>query len=245
MVVCSRERPEDLARCLASLRLLRYDDLEVLVVDNAPTTGRTRDVVEAAGDPRVRYLCEPRPGLSRARNHGVRASTRGHRRLHRRRLRVDASWLDAPVRGFSREAEVGWGTRFAPAAFEVGRGSGDELLPFRAGTVGAGASFAVSRAALVRIGGFDEALGAATASGGGEDLDCFSRLLLEGFVIAYEPSSVAWHYHRRAEEEIWRQLVGYGSGLTAYATKQLVSRRSRGAALRRLRSRRGSSNGTA
>ena len=258
VVVCTRERPDDLARCLASIGRLQYDLLEVIVVNNAPATGRTREVVKAAGDPRIRYACEPRPGLSRARNHGVRVSRGKIVAFTDDDVRVNACWLDSLVRGFCREsgvgcvtgcvlpaeletwaqalfdAKVGWGTRFAPALFDVRRGSGDQLLPFRAGTVGAGASFAVSRAALGRVGSFDEALGAGTPSCGGEDLDYFSRLLLEGFVIAYEPSSVAWHYHRRTEEEIRRHLVGYGCGLTAYATKQLVSRRSRGAALRRL-----------
>ena len=258
VVICSRERPDDLARCLASVRRLRYDDLEVIVVNNAPATGRTREVVEAAGDPRIRYACEPRPGLSRARNHGVRVSRGEIVAFTDDDVRVNARWLDSLVRGFCREsrvgcvtgcvlpaeletraqelfdAKVGWGSRFAPAVFDVGRGSGDQLLPFRAGTVGAGASFAVSRAALERVGDFDEALGAGTPSCGGEDLDFFSRVLLEGFVIAYEPSSIAWHYHRRTEEAIRRQMVGYGAGLAAYATKQLVSRRSRGEAVRRL-----------
>jgi GT2 family glycosyltransferase len=173
-------------------------------------------------------------------------------------VRVDASWLEALVRGFCRAARVGcvtgcvlpaeleteaqelfdakagWGSRFSPALYDLSSASGDELLPFRAGTVGAGASFAVSRAALERVGGFDEALGAGTPSRGGEDLDYFSRLLLDGFAIAYEPSSVAWHYHRRTEDAIRRQMTAYGSGLAAYATKQLVSPRSRGEAVRRL-----------
>ena len=258
VVVCTRERPDDLARCLDAIARLRYEDLEVVVVDNAPSTSRTREIVEAADDPRIRYTTEPAPGLSRARNHGVRVSRGQIVAFTDDDVRVDASWLEALVRGFSRtdrvgcvtgcvlpaeleteaqqlfDAKAGWGSRFSPAVYDLSRASGDKLLPFRAGTVGAGASFAVSRAALERVGGFDEALGAGTPSRGGEDLDYFSRVLLDGFVIAYEPSSVAWHYHRRTEEAIRRQMTGYGCGLAAYATKQLVSPRSRGEAVRRL-----------
>ena len=258
VVVCTRERPDDLARCLDAIARLRYEDLEVVVVDNAPSTPRTREVVAAADDPRIRYTTEPAPGLSRARNHGVRVSRGQIVAFTDDDVRVNASWLEALVRGFSRtdrvgcvtgcvlsaeleteaqelfDAKAGWGSRYSPAAYDLSCASGDQLLPFRAGAVGAGASFAVSRAALQRVGGFDEALGVGTPSRGGEDLDYFSRVLLDGFVIAYEPSSVAWHYHRRTEEAIRRQMTGYGYGLAAYATKQLVSPRSRGEAVRRL-----------
>lgn len=258
LVICTRDRPEELARCLASLRAIADPELEIVVVDNAPSSDRTIRVVAACGDPRVRYACEPRPGLSRARNYGVAACSGEIVAFTDDDVIVDRLWLDALVRGFGRsqrvgcvtgcvpaaeletaaqeafETKVGWGHRFFPELFDALDADAEPLLPFRAGVVGAGASFAVSRAALTEVGPFDEALGAGTPACGGEDLDFFSRVLLAGLVIAYEPASIAWHFHRRDEKEIRRQLVAYGTGLGAYATKQVIGRRTRREVFRRI-----------
>ena len=107
------------------------------------------------------------------------------------------------------DAKAGWGSRYSPAALRPllpalgrpaaavprrGRGRGRELRGLPGGPP-AGR-------------GLRRGPGAGTPSRGGEDLDYFSRVLLDGFVIAYEPSSVAWHYHRRTEEAIRRQMTG-------------------------------------
>jgi hypothetical protein len=106
------------------------------------------------------------------------------------------------------------------------------LTPFNCGMVGAGASFAARRETLLGIGPFDEALGAGTPSRGGEDLDYFRRVLVDGQAIAFEPASLVWHYHRRDMGSLRRQMLGYGSGLTAFAFKQLLRRTTRIEALR-------------
>src|SRR6188768_2225935 len=70
IAICTRERPDDLVRVLHGVREQTHTGHDVLVVDNAPLTDRTRQVVEQF--PGVRYLCEPAPGLNRARNCAVR-----------------------------------------------------------------------------------------------------------------------------------------------------------------------------
>ncbi len=70
VVVCTRDRVADLARCLDSLCRLDYPKLDILVVDNAPNSTATEQLVRATY-PNVRYVCEPRPGLDWARNRGV------------------------------------------------------------------------------------------------------------------------------------------------------------------------------
>ena len=59
------------------------------------------------------------------------------------------------------------------------------------------------------------------------------RLLFAGGSISYEPTAITWHEHRRDEEAFRRQLFGYGSGLTALATKQLLASTTRGPVIRR------------
>src|SRR5438876_2788656 len=69
VVVCTRNRPSQLETCLASLFQLKYPNFDVLVVDNAPSDNRTRQVASSwnAG-----YAYAPVIGLARARNLGAR-----------------------------------------------------------------------------------------------------------------------------------------------------------------------------
>jgi hypothetical protein len=70
VAVCTRDRPEDLRRCLEAIIRLSDDGQELLVVDNWPSTDATRRLVEDCGH--VRYMREDRPGLNIARNRALR-----------------------------------------------------------------------------------------------------------------------------------------------------------------------------
>ena len=72
VVVCTREHPDVLERQLNSLMRLDYPNYEVIVIDNAPRTTRTRKVCDRF--PRVRYVLEPNKGLDYARNTGWRVA---------------------------------------------------------------------------------------------------------------------------------------------------------------------------
>jgi len=75
VVIITRNRSAMLERCLDALLAMGRSPEEILVVDNA-STDSTRDVVmrfQAAGP--VRYVHEPVPGVSRARNAGCRAAS--------------------------------------------------------------------------------------------------------------------------------------------------------------------------
>jgi GT2 family glycosyltransferase len=248
VVVCSHERPERLASCLASLLAADYPTLEVIVVDNAPRTSGVRQLVGSCNDARVRYVCEPIPGLSRSRNRGIGDATGEIVAFTDDDVEVDPHWIRELVRGFTRandvelvtglvlaanltthaqgifERKVSWGANFTPQLFRWDRRSSDAVVkPFNCGMIGTGASFAVRRDMLLRIGSFDEDLGAGSPTRGGEDLDYFYRVLRSGSAIAYEPSSLVWHHHRQDMATLRGQMRGYGSGLTAFASKQLFT----------------------
>jgi hypothetical protein len=72
VLICTRDRPDELRRCLASLPQQTLRPREVIVIDNASRDGRTREVALAAG---AIYLREDRPGLDIARNAGARRAT--------------------------------------------------------------------------------------------------------------------------------------------------------------------------
>ncbi|WP_239404954.1 glycosyltransferase [Frankia sp. Cj3] len=249
VVVCTRDRPAQLAASLVSLRALDWPWLDVIIVDNAPTDPATRSVfdAQAAGDPRFRYVLEPRPGLSRARNAGLTAASSTIVAFTDDDVTVDADWIRGLVRGFERrpdvacvtglvaaatlaspaeryfDARVSWATNCRPALFDLDRSRRPSpLYPYSAGAFGTGANMAFRRDVLLALGGFDEALGAGTASAGGEDLDVFVRVLLAGHALAYEPAALVWHSHRAELDALRRQLFGYGTGLTSFLCKYLL-----------------------
>lgn len=261
-VVCTRNRSEVLAVCLQYLEGLTYPYLEVIVVDNAPSDDSTRRVVEAAAsrDSRFRYVCEPRAGLSCARNRGLLAARGIYVAYTDDDVSVDSRWIDGLLRGFQRDdsaacvtgivcsasimnaAEayfdarvLSWSTRFRSVVYDLDRSvAADPLAPYSAGKFGTGANFAFDRNCLNELGAFDEALGAGTHTRGGEDLDMFIRVLNSGRAIVYEPAAVVWHRHRADDTALLRQMYGYGTGLSALIAKYLVQRSTRMDVLRRI-----------
>jgi GT2 family glycosyltransferase len=86
----------------------------------------------------------------------------------------------------------------------------------------------------VALGGFDEALGAGTLTRGGEDLDIFVRVLRSGRAVRYVPNAIVWHHHRSDDDALVRQMYGYGTGLSAYLSKLLMTPATRNDVLRRV-----------
>lgn len=235
VVVCTRDRPGPLADCLASLAALSRPPLEVLVVDNAPDSPSTRAVCEAAG---VRYVAEPRPGLSVARNTGIRNSRGGIIAFTDDDVVVHHAWLDELRRAFADPATMfvtglvlpleleweaqwlfeaefgGFGRRLQPALYDAALLS---TYPGGGGPVwllGAGANMAFRRRALEQAGDFDERLGAG-AAGCSEDSELWYRMLARGWVARYHPAAVVHHRHRATDAELRRQLRAYMRGHVA------------------------------
>jgi len=245
VVICTRDRPDSVVVALRGLAATHYSPIEVVVVDNAPSSDATRNAVlaEFGDDPRFRYVREPRPGLSCARNRGVAEATGEIIAFTDDDVIIDPWWLDGIIRGFQavpgvgcvtgliataeieNEAQLyfhlraGWGTLCERRIFDLDEHRDDSALyPYSAGIFGAGANFAVSRQVFKEVGGFDEALGAGTPSGGGEDLNMFVRVILGGYRLVYEPSAIVSHVHRTSVGELSRQMFAYGTGCTAALT---------------------------
>jgi len=241
VVVCTRDRPEQIRKCLGRLAQQQYPRYEVVVVDNAPTSDALRPVVESqsGNGAEFRYCVEPRPGLSWARNAGIAAAGSDIIAFLDDDDEPDAHWLAALADGFARGEQIGSvGGIVLPARLDSaveqlfeevgghskGRGfaretfdkSGPQSPLFPLPPFGVGANMAFRRAALDRIGGFDVALGAGTPTSAGEDTLALTLVLLEGFEIIYEPSALMWHHHRKDMPSLNKQLHGYSVGLTAF-----------------------------
>lgn len=243
VVVATHERPERLATCLTSLCLQAYPDFEVIVVDNAPKSAATRELVESwkGRDGRVRYVREDEQGLGAAHNGGVAVARGDVIAFTDDDVIADRHWLAEMVLPFVEDPRVGGATGlilpaelttppqlmleahgrfnkgFTPRRFDLGEDRpADRLFPFTAGRLGSGANMAFDAAHLRAIGGFDPALGTGTKARGGDDLDAIFRLVDSGRALAYRPGAIVWHHHRREMEALARQAYGYGVGLGAY-----------------------------
>jgi O-antigen biosynthesis protein len=241
VVVCTRDRPEQIKKCLNRLAGQLYPRFEVVVVDNAPTSQALRDVVQGHADGPVefRYCVERRPGLSWARNAGMAAAKSDIIAFLDDDDEPDEHWLAQIADGFARGDRIGSVSGIVlPARLDnavetlfeqvgghtKGRGfvretfskSGPQSPLYPLPPFGVGANMAFRRAALDRIGGFDVALGAGTPTAGGEDTLALTLIMLEGYEIAYEPAALMWHHHRQDMASLNKQLQGYSVGLTAF-----------------------------
>ncbi|WDZ80777.1 glycosyltransferase (plasmid) [Ensifer adhaerens] len=247
VVIATRDRAESLDRCLASLFDQTRAPDEVLVVDNAPASTATVDLISTRYRGRVHYVLEPTPGLGRAHNTGLRYVSSDIVLFTDDDVVLDQHWVEAMAAPMEEDKAVGCVTGLIlPAELETraqvwterhgGFGKGLQrrvfdleanrprsmLFPFTAGQFGSGANMAFRASALRRVGGFDAALGAGTVARGGDDLAAFFAIVNGGFRLVYQPQGIIWHHHRRGEEGMRRQAYCYGMGLGAYLTKIVV-----------------------
>ena len=245
VAVCTKDRPERLARCLRSILDVDVPEgvaaPDVLVVDNAPSDGRTREGVEV--HPGVRYAVEPRPGLDFARNRALREVTGDLLAYLDDDVVVDRGWLRGLVEAHASNPDAAAFTGLvlpfaletpAQILFESNGGfrrgfeklryhgqelPGNPLYPLGAGIFGAGANMAFRRDVLLDLGGFDDALDTGGSLPGGGDLDIFYRVVRAGYPLVYEPATLVFHEHRRELDALRRQYESWGRGFMAFLEK--------------------------
>jgi len=199
---------------------------EVIVVDNN-STDRTREIVQrlAAADDRVRYLFEPRQGLSYARNAGLLVAQAPVVAFTDDDVRAQPDWVAAILRAFAEHPDadaVGgrvlplwpavpppWLTRdhWAPLALVD---HGDALVPVTTDNpiCLVGANLAVRRRVFDAIGAFATDLQRVKDGIGSlEDHEFLLRLVRSGRTGVYDPrimvraeiqpNRLARRYHRR------------------------------------------------
>lgn len=244
IAICTKDRSERLRRLLTSLVDLDgrdlFSELEIVVVDNAPSDSSTEDVV--AEFPAVRYVREPKAGLDFARNAALHGARMQYLAFLDDDVVVDRgylaglfeAWRGCPDAGgftglvlpyrLETEAQVcferggGFGRGFTPTDFRADR-FGNPLHPVGAGILGAGCNMCFDRELLLSLGGFDEALDTGAPLPGGGDLDIFYRVLRLGRTMVYAPAYAVYHEHRETLEQLTRQYWTWGLGFMAFLTK--------------------------
>lgn len=236
VLVCTRDRPDQLRRSLAALADQSAGRaVQLVVVDNSPDPAQT---LEVAAPFAAEVVHEPRPGLSRARNAATAVLRGDVVVLVDDDVVVGPAWLDRLLEPFAdpRVGAVtgnvlpGDVTQLAPQVFEdyggLGRGphrtvyTPDWLTAWRGPAhtweIGATANAAFRRQAAEQVGPWLESLGAGNPAGVGEDTEYFYRLLRAGWHIVYEPTAVVEHFHRPDLPSLAAQLRAYSAGHVAY-----------------------------
>ncbi len=249
VIVPTRDRPEQVGRCLRSLLALHYPRYEIIVVDNAPSSSATADLIQQTyrAVPQVRYIREDRPGSSWARNRGMMAARGEILAFADDDVIIDCYWLVELVRAFSRADRVacvtglvlpveletppqfwieeygGFSKGFTRRIFDMAENHPKTpLYPYTAGRLGTGASMAFTAAFLRSVGGFDPALGPGSTAQGGEDLTLFFQAVTRGYKLVYQPAALVYHPHRRDYPGLQKQIYSYGVGLAAYLTRCML-----------------------
>jgi GT2 family glycosyltransferase len=245
VAVCTRDRPDKLERLLQSLLRQTCQPRVVLVVDNAPASDATQQLVQRL--PVVRYVREAIPGLDFARNRALRESDSEIVAYVDDDAVVAEDWVASIIAVFNESPAIGVctgkvdaltlateGARLFEASGGFGRGDQRLHLPPGVGarppglpkplaawafSVGAGVSLAVRRRFALELGGFDEALDMGAVLPGGGDTDMLWRMLEAGHQVVYEPSVRAWHEHRADQQGAEQQILGHGRATVATLTK--------------------------
>ncbi|HVT76539.1 MAG TPA: glycosyltransferase [Acidimicrobiales bacterium] len=220
IVVPSRDRPEQLARCVASVRAAMGPEDELIVVDSASQPPI------ALADTRVVRV--ERPGVNRARNAGWHAATHDLLAYVDDDVVVDPGWADAFATSAAAHPDAAFITGRL-GALDAGANHGGVAVKDDAeaatldgdsrGDLGHGANLLVRASALVAVGGWDDALGNGGRFKSAPEADLYDRLFAAGYVGRYEPTAAARHEQWRSSSQLVRLDWRYGFGNGARLAK--------------------------
>jgi GT2 family glycosyltransferase len=229
VLICTRDRPDLLERCLHSVLAASGGPEEILVVDQSRGNDSEQVVARlsaAAGAAHVqlRYLRDLGRGLSRAQNLGLQQAGGDVVLVTDDDCVVGADWVQVARDAFTASGELGLlGGRVLPLGEDepgrlpVSTRTSQAPLVLDGGTApwfaGSGNNFALRRSVALAVGGNDERLGPGAPLKGGGDMDLFRRVLRAGHAGRYEPGLVVLHERATPAERLGRRVpYGYGMG---------------------------------
>jgi hypothetical protein len=240
LVISTRNRAPRLGELFVTLSRLEPPDggWELILVDNGSTDGTAEAIraFAAAAPCPVRCVHAATPGLSHARNAGLRCAAGSIVAFTDDDCYPRPDYLRAIVDVFEHHRPGVLGGRVVlHDATDARVGVKDVSDPFeiaprsfvRPGVMH-GANLAVRRDVLADIGGFDPLLGAGTPCMAGEDTDFIARAVWAGWTARYDPRPVVSHHHgRKPGAAAKRQRESYDRGRGAYYAKWALDARAR------------------
>lgn len=229
LIICSRNRPQLLRETVESI--LQGDEVpaELIIVDQSEQPHAELEDFRAARDCRIHYAWSESVGLCRARNLGIRLARHDILAFTDDDMWVAPNWFGTLIRALlAYDPCIVVTGRVLPGAPEVKGGFVPALVTSEkprvyAGRIGtdvlAAGHMAMYRAAIARVGEFDERLGAGSRFESADDNDYGFRLLEAGYRIAYVPEAVIYHRAWRSERDYFRMRWAYGRGKGGFYCK--------------------------
>jgi glycosyltransferase involved in cell wall biosynthesis len=240
IVIPTRDRQDQLARCLQSLFKLNSSNFEILVVDN----GSKKFSV-----PSLNYVChtrffqQPVQGVCYARNLGIRNAFGKVVAFIDDDAEADPDWLRLALKNFEdpqvtcvtgKVVPSKVATEWQGMIVSVGWHPSSET-PLRLDRknydpVGVSPGIACNlmiRKSFFVDGGFSEVFGPGSPVGGSEEDDLFFRIVKGGGTIVYDPRVIVYHEFVANEHEYTQKIVQYSKARAAYLIKLLLTQKRR------------------
>lgn len=212
VVICTLNRASILPIVLRALRAqdANEDDFEVIVVDNGSTDDTPGVVTDAQkSTPHLRYVREPRIGLSHARNTGIRESRGASVAFLDDDAEPSEVWVSAMLSAYDDQTVGAVGGRievaypggrpdWVPLGMEGYYGHfdyGDERCSLEYPHYPFGGNMSILRSLLIELRGFSPRLGLQGRRYlAAEETDFFFRLSSLGTKVVYEPRARVRHH---------------------------------------------------
>jgi glycosyltransferase involved in cell wall biosynthesis len=224
ILVCTRNRPEDLRRCLDSILANSFADYELLVVDQSDD-GATAEYLGGLADPRLRWIPTESRGLARARNIALCRSRAELVAFTDDDCICDAGWIESMVWEFDTDPRLDglfgrvlpWGDRQTEGLFchclitdETERTVSGPVPPHN--HLGHGNNMVFRKDVFRKVGLYNPAMGAGTRLKSGEDTDLTYRALRANRVMKYSPRPLVHHNNWKTYRQADRLDLGYVLG---------------------------------
>lgn len=234
LIICTRNRYRQLARCLESVRRTTFDRRwELIIVDNGSTDETApfvREFIKTA-DFRAIYLFEPTPGKSKSLNTALEAATGRILAFTDDDCYPAPDFLSQVLSAFD-DPSVGYiGGRivlYDPTDHPIT--INESMIPVTfparsfvcAGCI-QGANMAFRRSVLLEIGGFDPLFGPGALFPAAEEIEAVGRASAMGWKGQYRPEVVVTHHHGRKAADAAALWKWYAIGRGAYHMKLLLT----------------------
>lgn len=242
ILICTRNRAHSLVNCLESAKVaimnIAPTSAEIVVVDNGSTDHTASVVADFSADCSfpVQYVVEPKAGVSRAKNTGVRAAKGDLLVFTDDDCRFDPQHLQDALRHDQQDkspvlrggrvnlgdpSDLAITIKIEDSAKRWNRSMNATRVENIANAV-VGCNLSVRRELLDAVGGFDENLGPGCRIPAAEDTDLICKTYLQGFDIEYVPDMAVSHFHgRKSPSEGFNLFRNYMIGNGAIYAKYL------------------------
>jgi glycosyltransferase involved in cell wall biosynthesis len=238
VLVCTRNRRENVVPTVRSVLSCGYPNLEIFVLDQSDDDGTQASIAPLRdADARVRYVRLAQPGKPLALNEGLHLSRGRYILLTDDDCEVLPGWIDAIAATFQSDPRIGCiygaveaGPHDPKEGFVPDRAIASPGTIFRLrdlltmpgwGNIGMGASMAVRTDVVTALKGWDPCIGPGTKFGSGDDTDLAVRTLKAGYGVHFSPQARVVHYGFRYWKSKRTDLTRIAFGLGSIAAKHL------------------------